>query len=160
MGSDDEGHDPSRAYAAVPRYDLLDRLVTPAWYHPAVASVLALLVASWVTRSFPVVVGALLLWFVAAAVLPRVYRRATGVQYAGDNPPEAARAARRLALTVAGGLVVGVVSTAGPLWPLALVAAAVCFGLTVRYGRAYDTALRAGLESDPERAALLEDLGP
>lgn len=155
MGSEKKGLDPAAAYAAVPRSDLLDRLVTPGWYHPVVGAVLALLVAAWATRSFPVVVGALVLWFVAAAALPRLYRRATGVWYAGPAPAGAAREGRRLSLTVAGGLLIGVVSTAGPLWPLALVGAVACFALTRRFGERFDAALRDALETDPALTAHL-----
>ena len=139
----------SRYLAGSGRAGLADRLVTPRWYHPVQGGSLALLVASFATRRGAVVAGVVLLHLVTLYVLPRAYRRATGVWVDGPVPPRARRSARALGWTGAVGIGLGTLSTIGPLGPLALVAAAAVFVLTQVLGRRFDEDLREELRAGP-----------
>lgn len=142
---------------AARRAALVDRLATPSWYHPAQGGALALVVTAFGTRSSPVIAAALALYVVALNVLPRAYRRATGVWFVGTTPPSARRTARLLVVTAVGGLLFGAVAASFESLVMAVVGAVVAFALVQLLGRRFDRELRAALLQDPEAAFQIEE---
>ena len=141
---------------AARRAALVDRLTPPGWYHPAQGGALALVVASFATRSAPVVTAALLLYLAALNVLPRACRRATGVWFTGEIPDRARRLARALVATAVGGILLGGVAASYESAALALAGAVVAYVLVQVLGRRFDAELRAHLRCDPEVFLTLE----
>lgn len=127
-----------------------DRLATPWWYHPWLGVVLALLITSFAAASTPLLLTAVALCAASLYLLPRAYRRSTGVWLDGEVPPAARNQARALGRTCTGGVVLGlVVSGVGPLRPLAYVMALVVLVLVQVLGRRYDALLRSAVREDP-----------
>ncbi len=155
---DDDG---TQYVGGLPRADLVERLVTPRWYHPVGGAALALLVAAFATRSLVVVGPAAVLYLVTLFVLPRTYRRVVGVWVVGAPPEGARRIGRSLARTCAAAVLVGLLSLATPaLRPLALIAAVVAYAAVQVLGQRFDEALREGLRHDPEVGFKIEERVP
>ena len=155
---DDDG---TQYVGGLPRADLVDRLVTPRWYHPVSGAALAVLVAAFATRTFAVVGMAGVLYTVTLFVLPRAYRRVVGVWVVGASPEGARRVGRLLARTCTATVLVGLLSLASPvLRLLAVVAAVVAYVAVQVLGRRFDEALREGLRHDPEVGFKIEERVP
>lgn len=140
------------------RSDLADRLVTPWWYHPALGGALALLIASFATRTPPLIAAAIALYFVSLVALPRLYRRATGIWVTGLTARRARRWAVALGCTAGVGLVLGLVlGYTDPVRLLGPVVAVAVFVLVQVFGRRFDDELREELRADPEAAFKVEE---
>ena len=137
---------------------LVARLAPPRWYHPASGGALALLVASLATRLPAVVVAAVLVYVAALYVLPRAYRRSTGVWYTGVVPPEPLRWSRLLTWTSVGAVVAGAVLGSTPVAWAAVVVAVAAYVAVQRLGARFDAELRSALLLDPEVGFTIEEV--
>ncbi|MFB2584533.1 hypothetical protein [Herbiconiux liukaitaii] len=130
---------------------LADRIVTPAWYHPILGLITAVLVgAQALPDAWPMIVIALAI--VAIPVLTTTYTRRYGVAVSKPAGPRG----RRLMLGLLAVLIAGMASTLAlkllglePWW--ALLPAAVTFLATVILGRRFDDALRQEITAPSER---------
>lgn len=140
------------------RGELADRLVTPWWYHPVLAAAVAFLTLSWTTGKGVVVLAAVAVYGTALVVLPRLYRRTTGVWVTGLPQRRARRWGRRLGWACAGAVFLGIVSSVSTaLWPLGVGAAVAVSVLVPVLGRRFDEELRAELREDPHGHLRLEE---
>jgi hypothetical protein len=149
----DMAPDPDEARASLEalsrdRELLASRIVTPWWYHPAVAAALVVLVyataaAGWVaTWAIWVFIGSM----GAMLSLPLIYARRYGVAI---SRPAGRRSRRMLAVlvTVAAACMAGalVIRLAGLPLVTALIPMTIAAAGTIVLGRAYDAALRRDL---------------
>ena len=126
------------------RSALADRLVTPPWYHPALAGLIFVFVAGtsssrWSSLTFS-------LFSAGLAGLVLAYRRATGVWVNGWNSTGGRGSAVMLSVVLFGAVAVAVTVRAGVLpWWWAFVAAAAAAACAAWVGPRFDSSLRAAL---------------
>lgn len=124
---------------------LAELVVTPWWYHPALALVVAVLVGAQ-SLPQPWSITLVALGIAALPVITAVYRRRYGVSVTEPVGPRTRRLFWALLSVLAAAMLAALVvqlAGASPWWGLLLAAAA--FGLTLVLGLRYDAALRAEL---------------
>lgn len=131
------------------RSDLADRMVTPWFYHPILAVLMAGMVLVYGLDRFresPLRILFALLVIFASLGLVQAYARMTGVQVGRPTGPRSKRMLALLAIGLIAPLLWEIISE--PSRGVVLVLAAFIFVFTIVCGRAYDAALRADLRDE------------